>query len=471
MASRRQLITGAGLAAGGALLVGGTGAIASAATTGAATPAATPSPSPSGDPWTTVVPGILKRIKPPTFPPKDFPITSFGGKGDGKTDNTAAFAKAIKACTAANGGRVTVPAGKWLTGAIELLDNVNLNVAAGATILFSTDTSKYPVVLTRWQGIECMNFSPLIHAEGRTNIAITGAGTLDGQGASWKPFGGGGSDWTNLQKQGANNTPVSKRVYGPGHKLRPAMIEPRNCKNILIDGVTIVRPPMWSIHPVLSSNITVSNVTIDSRNGGGNNDGCDPECCTDVHIVNTKFTTGDDCIAIKSGRDVDAHRVGMPSSHIVIENCDFIFSNRGAICIGSEVGGGANNIFVQNCRVNPANKSGQLWYMLFVKTGNKRGGVIDGIYLRNITGNKLTQSALFVTMTYGNSGPGPTMNPTLQNIVAENITVNGSGGYGLEVIGLSASHAKHIHVTHAKFSGLSKGTKHATNAEDVTVTT
>jgi len=460
MTSRRQLITAGSLVAGGALLAGGTGAIASAATTAA--PAATP------DPW-AAVPGILAKIKPPTFPAKDFPLTSFGGKGDGKTDNTTAFAKAITACNAAGGGRVTVPAGNWLTGAIELLDNVNLNVAAGATILFSTDTSQYPVVLTRWQGIECMNFSPLIHAEGRTNIAITGAGTLDGQGAAWKSMGGGGSDWTNLQKQGANNTPVSQRMYGPGHKLRPAMIEPRNCTNILIDGVTILRPPMWSIHPVLSQNITVSNVTIDSRNGGGNNDGCDPECCNYVHIVNTKFTTGDDCIAIKSGRDTDGRRVNVPSQNIVIENCDFIFSNRGAICVGSEVSGGANNIFAQNCRVNPANASGQLWYMLFVKTGNKRGGTIQDIHLRNITGNKLTKSALYITMTYGNSGPGPTVNPVLQNITADNITVKGAGDYGLEVIGLAASKAAHIHVTNAHFSGLGKGTMHVTNGIDVTV--
>src|SRR5262249_14328323 len=184
MTSRRRLFTVTGTVAGGALLVGAAG--------GAVATAAAQAPPAPVDPWAEV-PKILARIKPPTFPKKDFLITDYGAKGDGKFDNTATFAKAIKACNAAGGGRGVVPAGKFLTGAIEMLDNVNLNVGAGATILFSTDPKKYPLVLTRWQGIECYNYSPLIHAEGRTNLAVTGTGTLDGQGAAWKPFGGGGS--------------------------------------------------------------------------------------------------------------------------------------------------------------------------------------------------------------------------------------------------------------------------------------
>jgi polygalacturonase len=410
---------------------------------------------------------ILGRINPPAFPAKDFPITDYGASSGG-ADNTAAFARAVAACNAAGGGRVTVPAGTWATGKIELLSNVNLNLAGGATIRFSTDPARYlPVVLTRWQGIECYNYSPLVHAEGQTNVAITGSGTLDGQGAAWKPFGGGGADWTNLQKQGAANTPVAQRRYGAGHKLRPAMVELRNCQNILIEDITVVRPPMWAVHPVLSSNITVRNVTLNTRGGGGNNDGVDPECCNDVHIIGCTFNTGDDCIAIKSGRDVDGRRVNVPSQNIVIEDCDFVFSNRGAICVGSEVSGGANNVFARNCRVNPANTSGQLWYLLFVKTGNQRGGIIDGIHLQNVSANKLTKSALYVTMTYGNSGPGPTMNPTVQNIDADGITVNGAGTYALELLGLAASHLTHFHVTNSTFKGIAKG-NHIVNADDVT---
>jgi polygalacturonase len=224
---------------------------------------------------------------------------------------------------------------------------------------------------------------------------------------------------------------------------------------------------MWAIHPVLSSNITVRNVKLSTRGGGGNNDGCDPEACNDVHIVGCRFDTGDDCIAIKSGRDTDGRRVHVPSQNIVIENCDFIFSNRGAICIGSEASGGANHIYAQNCRVNPANTSGQLWYLLFLKTGSKRGGVIDGVHLRNIIANKLTKSALFITMQYSSSGPGPTVLPTVQNITADNITVHGAGTYGLEVLGLSGSHVQHVHVTNSTFTGIANG-NHIVNADDVT---
>jgi polygalacturonase len=464
-----------GLVAGGAVVTaaGISAPLAWAGTTGAggAGPALTTKPPvPNDDPWAQV-PAILARIVPPTFPDRDFPITSYGAKTDGKTDATAAFAKAVAACTAAGGGRVVVPKGTFVTGAINLASNVNLYLSPGSTVKFSTDPKKYlPAVYTRWQGIECYNYSAFVHADGATNVAVTGSGTLDGQGASWKSWGSGGSDWTKLQDQGNQGVPVAQRVYGSGHKLRPNLIELYRCTNVLVDGITILRPPMWSVHPVLSTNVTVRNVNIDSRGGGGNNDGVDPECCTDVHIVGCTFATGDDCIAVKSGRDADGRRVGVPSSNVVIEDCTFVFSNRGAICVGSEVSGGANNIFARNCTVNPANTSGQLWYLLFVKTGNKRGGTIDGIHLRGITANKLTKSALYVTMTYGNSGPGPTVNPTLRNITADGITVKGAGTYAVEIAGLAASHAQDIAVTNSTFTSVSKGGNHIANADGVTFT-
>lgn len=422
------------------------------------------------DPWDQV-PVILGRIKPPVFPAKDFAVTAYGGKADGSTDNTAAFRKAIAAANAAGGGRVVVSGGTFATGGIQLLSNVNLFVDKGATIKFSTDPKKYlPVVPTRWQGIECLNYQGFVYANGQTNIALTGTGTLDGQGASWKPWGGGGADWTLLQKWGADGVPVEQRKLGDGHKLRPNLIELVDCANILIEGLTILRPPMWTVHPVKSRNITVRNININSRNGGGNNDGVDPECCSDVHIHDNRLETGDDCIAIKSGRDTDGRRVGIPSENIVIENNTFVFSNRGAICVGSEASGGARNVFARDNKVNPANTADQLWYVLFVKTGKYRGGVIDGVHLRDITANKLTKSPIFVTLNYSNSGPGAVVYPTVRNITLDNVVVNGSKEYAVEIDGLAASHVQQVQVVNSKFTAIGKAANKIANADGVTFT-
>jgi polygalacturonase len=466
--SRRDFFKVAGLVAGGAVA---TGVGAQLAWADEKTPAGLVIPQAAAtDPWDEV-PTILARIIPPTFPAKDFRVTDYGAKGDGKTDCTAAFKKAITACNAAGGGRVVVPSGTYSTGAIQLLSNVNLFVDSGATIKFSTDPGKYlPVVFTRWQGIECYNYSAFIYARGQSNLAITGKGTLDGQGASWKSFGSGGSDWTKLQQQGADNTPVDKRVYGSGHKLRPNLIELQSCTNILLEDFTAVRPPMWCVHPVLSRNITVRGLNLSTRNGGGNNDGCDPECCSDVHIVGCTFDTGDDCIAIKSGRDVDGRRVGVASENIVIEDCVFKFSNRGAICVGSECSGGARNIFARNSQINPANAADQLWYALFVKTGNHRGGTLDGIHLQNITGNKFTKSPILITLKYSSSGPGPVAYPTVRNITLDNLTMKGSKEAAVEIVGLPQSHVSNVSVSNSVFTGISSGGNRISNADGVTFT-
>jgi polygalacturonase len=421
------------------------------------------------DPWDDAG-AILARIKPPTFPARDFAVTAYGGKADGKTDNTAAFRKAVEAANAAGGGRVVATGGTFLTGGITLLSNVNLFVDKGAKLLFSPDPKKYlPVVETRWQGIECLNHQAFVYANKATNIAITGGGTLDGQGQTWKPWGSGGSDWSQLQKWGADGTPVAQRKLGDGHKLRPNLIQFVSCENILISGITIERPPMWSVHPVKSRNITVEGVTINSRGGGGNNDGVDPECCTDVHIKDSTFNTGDDCIAIKSGRDVDGRRVNMPSQNIVIENNKFVFSNRGAICIGSEASGGARNIYARNCVVNQANASDQLWYAVFIKTSKYRGGVIENIHFRDITANKLTKSAVLITLNYSGSGnSGPVVNPVVRNLTFERLTVAGSKEYAVEIDGLSASKVTGVVVSNSKFTSIAKGGNKLTNTQNIT---
>jgi polygalacturonase len=263
----------------------------------------------------TAVPAILARIKPPQFPARDFKITDYGATPGGTNDSTEAISKAIAACHAAGGGRVVVPPGLFLTGAIHLQSNVNLYLAEGATLKFSPDPAKYlPVVYTRFEGTECMNYSPLIYAFEQANIAIIGKGTLDGSASdqnwwAWNRKGANGADAParasirRLIDFGERGVPVKDRIFGQGYYLRPNFIQPYRSRNVLIEGIRIINSPMWEINPVLSTNVTVRGVRINSH--GPNNDGCDPESSREVLIEDCTFDTGDDCIAIKSGRDAD----------------------------------------------------------------------------------------------------------------------------------------------------------------------
>lgn len=242
-----------------------------------------------------------------------------------------AFAKAIAACNSAGGGRVVVPKGEFLTGAVHLKSNVNLHVEAGAVLRFMRETRKYPVVLTRFEGVELMNYSPFIYDFEQENIALTGSGTIDGNADAehwwdWKDRTRGGtksSDTTNdrdkLFQMAERGVPVEPRVFGEGHFLRPMFIQPYRCKSVLIEGVTLLSSPMWQVHPVLCQNVTVQHLTI--RANGPNTDGCDPESCDGVLIRDNFFSTGDDCIAIKSGRNADGRRLHTPSENIVIQSC------------------------------------------------------------------------------------------------------------------------------------------------------
>src|SRR5437868_5834511 len=300
----------------------------------------------SKDAWDTLYTEILGRIKPPTFPKRDFDITKFGAKSGSASDSSGAIAKGIEACVQAGGGRVVVPAGEFLTGAVHLRSNVNIYLAKDATLKFSTDATKYPVVASRFEGMECMNVSPFIYAFEQTNIAITGEGTLDGQSNSdhwWNwhgsPLFGGKAGEPNqkaararLYKMMEDGVAIKDRVFGPEDRLRPNFIQPNRCKNVLIEGVKIVNSPMWEIHPLLCENVTVRRVWISSH--GPNNDGCDPESCKDVVIEDCHFDTGDDCIAIKSGRNEDGRRVNVPTENVIVRGCE-MKDGHGGITIGS----------------------------------------------------------------------------------------------------------------------------------------
>jgi polygalacturonase len=406
-----------------------------------------------------MVPEILARIMPPTFPARDFVITQFGAQADGETDCTAAIAKAIDAAAQAGGGRVVIPAGEFLTGPVHLLSNVELHLGATNSILkFSTDPKKYlPVVATRFEGMECYNYSPLIYAFGQQHVAVTGEGILDGQAdettwLKWKGGKGTGEGTqkaarARLDKMNNDGVPVSQRVFGEGDFLRPPFVEFNLCRNVLIEGVKIRRSPMWELHPLLCTNVIVRGVDIMSH--GANNDGCDPESCSDVLIEKCIFDTGDDCIAIKSGRNNDGRRVGVPSQNIIIRDCT-MRDGHGGTTIGSEISGSCSNVFVENCEMS----SPDLTCALRLKSNAMRGGVLQNIFMRNVNVGLVKDSVLQIDFLYEEGAKGG-QKPVAKNIVMENIKVAQTPRV-LNVRGFSAATISGVRIYNSSFKQIKK---------------
>jgi polygalacturonase len=402
---------------------------------------------------------ILSNIKSPTFPNQNFNITDYGAVGDGTTDCTDAFKQAIDAANQAGGGVVVVPAGTYLTGAITLKSNVNLYVSNGATIKFSQDPSKYPLVLTQDGGIEIYNYSPFIYAYGAENIAITGSGILDGQADNthwwpWKNLAGSDGELENYYSD--NNVPVEQRIFGNGHYIRPVFIQPYKSKNILIQGVTILNSPNWQINPVLCDNVTVEDVKICGggpnkfgNNDGPNTDGVDPEQTQNMLIENNYFLCGDDDIAIKSGKNADGRRINVPSKNIIIRN-NYFSDGHGGITIGSEESGGVNNIYAENNIFDSPN----LDYAFRFKTNSVRGGTIENIYYRNNTIKNLSNKGgvLYFDLNYGEGDTGP-FTPIVRNIVLDNITSNG-GKYGIYTSMYDRAPLTGLQITNSTFNNV-----------------
>ena len=405
---------------------------------------------------------ILARIVPPTFPDREFDVTKYGAKGDSITDCTSAFAQAIEACSKSGGGKVIVPAGVYLTGAIHLKSNVNFVLSKGTILRFSTDPKKYsPLVFTRWEGVECMNYSALIYAYGQENIAVTGEGILDGQGSekswwSWKGNKQGG--WKEgMPNQNAarkkliammdQNIPPEQRVFGEGSYLRPNFIQLYKCKNILLDGFTLLNSPMWVLHPVLSSNITISNITVEGL--GPNGDGCDPESCKDVLIKNCTFNTGDDCIAIKSGRNADGRRVNVPTENVVIQNCK-MKEGHGGVVIGSEISGGVRNVFVEDCIMDSPNLDRALRF----KTNSVRGGVLENFFARKIKVGQVAEAVIKVDFYY-EEGDAGSFTPTLRNIFVNDLSCE-KGQFAIWIRAYERSPVENIHLKNCTFNGIMK---------------
>ena len=406
------------------------------------------------------LPAILKNIQAPVFPERDFTITRFGAVGDGTTDCTEAFKKAIEECNRAGGGRVVVPPGVYRTGAIHLRSNVNLHVSEGATIRFSTNPKDYlPVVYTRWEGVECMNYSPLIYAFEQENIAITGKGVLEGQGSTeywWWWKGQERNGWKkgmphqkasrdSLFVMAERGVPVSERIFGEGSYLRPNFFQPYRCKNILVQGVTFQDSPMWFLHPVLSQNISILDVTV--KGLGPNNDGCNPESSKDVLIKGCYFDTGDDCIAIKSGRNTDGRRVGVPTENIVIQDCQ-MKDGHGGVVIGSEMSGGVRNIYAEGCKMDSPN----LDRALRIKTNSVRGGFVENVFMRDVEVGEVAHAVITINFFYeeGDAGAFP---PVVRNIQVKNVK-SGKSPYALWIRTYDHSLASDIVLEDCEFNNV-----------------
>jgi polygalacturonase len=434
-----------------------TGCLAATAPGFAGQASATAEATAAEDPWARL-PAILARIKPPVFPDRDFPIDRFGAVADGRTDATAALRTAIEACHRAGGGRVVVPPGVFLTGPVHLRSNVNLHVSEGATLRFRTDPAAYlPVVLTRWEGVELMGYSPLVYAYGQTNVAVTGKGTLDGQADAghWWPWKASGHpesqkpDRDRLLQQAEAGVPVAERVYGAGHYLRPQFVQPYRCTYVLVEGITITNAPMWVIHPVLSTNVTVRGVTIVSA--GPNNDGCDPESSTDVLVEESTFDTGDDCIAIKSGRNADGRRLAAPSERIVVRGCR-MRAGHGGVTIGSEVSGSVRDVFVERTSMS----SPLLERGIRLKTNSVRGGTIENVFVRDVEIGEVG-SAIDVDMLYEEGASGAFL-PVVRNLRVERMTV-GKARYAFFVRGLEGSAVAGVSVRDSVFRDVAEGSR------------
>ena len=412
------------------------------------------------DPWRKAD-AIAETIRRPSVPARDFDIRHYGASGDGVTLATQAIARAIAACAAAGGGRVVVPPGRYLTGAIRLRSNMELHLAEGATVLFSTEPTHYPLVHTRWEGTELINYSPLVYAYRERNIAITGKGTLDGQADAdhWWNWRGAGRDLRGkdasmrpdsrrrLVQMNADHVPLEKRVFGDNGKLRPPLIQAYGCDTVLIEGVRLRRSPFWQVHPVLSSNVTVRGLDIMSH--GPNTDGCDPESCDGVLIERNVFDTGDDCIAIKSGRNDDGRRFAKPSQNIVIRDCRMKQGHAG-VAIGSEISGGVRNVFVERCVMD----SPALHFAFRFKNNAVRGGVLEQLHYRDIEVGQVAETAIFCDFNYEEGANGP-YTPVLRDVFFDRLRVR-NGVQVLDAQGLPHAHIGSLTIRDSRFDGVTK---------------
>ena len=375
--------------------------------------------------------------------PAVFNALDYGAVPDGRTKNTAAFARAVAACAAAGGGTLVVPAGKYLTGSIALESNLTLRLEAGAELLYSGDPADSPIVPARWECTNVFTHAPLIYADGKQNIAITGRGILNGQGWNWWWRSGRGAppagvdpavardDWRRLYARveaGEKLTAADFRLAA--EFLRPSLVGLYNCRNILVEDVTLFKSPMWMLHPVYSDDIVVRGVRFVSADPDGqpsaegtgpNGDGIDVDSCRNVRVSDCFFNTSDDCVVIKSGRDNDGRRTARPTEYVTVTNC-VMYQGHGAVVIGSETSGGIRNVTASNI-VSQGTDCG-----VRIKSMRGRGGVLENFRFDNWVIEDVQKQAFEITMEYAPSEAEPVSarTPLFRNFAFSNITVVGA---------------------------------------------
>ena len=428
----------------------------------------------------------LPLVSTTVFKKDTFNIISYGAVSSSNTLNTGAIQQAIDMASKQGGGMVLVPSGFWLTGPIKLLSNVNLHISSGAVLQFSNKPKDYPLVRTNWEGVDAIRAQSPISAKGQRNIAITGSGIIDGAGEAWRPVKKGkltAGEWDKLTHSGGVLDSKKETRYPtegalkastmdrPGviaagfteanteeikEFLRPNMISLRECEQVLLEGVTFQNSPAWNIHPLLCKHLTVENIYVKNPWFAQNGDGIDIESCEFVSVRNSKFDVGDDGICLKSGKDAEGRKRARPSAHILIENC-IVFHGHGGVVVGSEMSGGVHDLFVNNCQFLDTDVG------LRFKTMRGRGGVVENVFIRDISMKNIAGEAILFDMyyqgkdpvsTFGNGGETPKIElvpvnegtPQFKNIFIDNVIAKGAET-GLLIRGLPEMPIHHIELT------------------------
>ncbi|MBR2113105.1 MAG: glycoside hydrolase family 28 protein [Prevotella sp.] len=423
----------------------------------------------SGNPYkkyTEKLPFQMPEVSAPVIPAYTVNLKKFGALGDGITLNTKAFEKAIAALEKKGGGHLVVPAGVWFTGPIVLKSNIDLHLEVGAVIQFSGDESLYPVIKTSFEGLDTRRCQSPLSANGAENISITGKGVIDGNGQFWRPVKKGKmteGQWKEvLERPGGVESKkgywVPNQAYADAEAsanmnvpkastdeewnrikrfLRPVMVSLVNCKNVLLQGVIFQNSPAWNLHPLMCENIILDDVLARNPSYAQNGDALDLESCKNALIVNSKFDAGDDGICIKSGKDKDGRLRGRPCENVVVDGCT-VFAGHGGFVVGSEMSGGVKNILVENCQFLGTDVG------LRFKSTRGRGGIVENIFIDNVSMTDIKTDAITFNMYYGGKSvaemladgdnpdnttkqPVTEETPIFRNIDIKNIVCNGAG--------------------------------------------